>query len=494
MKILRILKPFIFLLIVSACGNLKTHQYEKYQYEIVSEGLEELYSFDQSYDEKYKDHGENPFINVDEQPVSTFSVDADGTSYSNMRRYVNLGQNPPKESVRIEEYINYFTFDYPEPSGEEYISLDTELSACPWNVEHHLMRIGIKGKSIPEKDLPASNYVFLIDVSGSMNSPDKIGILKAGFNTLVDQLSDLDKVAIVTYAGKAGIALPSTSCDQREKIHAAINVLEAGGSTAGAAGIITAYEIAQQNCIPDGNNRIILGSDGDYNVGPSSTEELVELIEEKRDKGIYLTVLGVGGGNLNDHMMEQLANNGNGTYEYIDNVSQMEKVFIHEKSKLYTIAKDCKIQVHFDPGMVEAYRLIGYENRALKEEDFEDDKKDAGEIGVNQTITALYEVVLKSTPASSQYARLDVRYKKPGQEESRLLSQEIDSKPVDIVSASENMRFISSVAAFGMLMKESQYKGTATLKMIQELSAGSVTFDPHGYRKEFKELLQKVKK
>ncbi len=457
-------------------------------------GLDESYSYDQSYNEKYKDYGENPFVNVIEQPISTFSVDADGGSYTNMRRYINLGQNPPKESVRVEEYINYFTFDYPEPDGEEYISLNTELSACPWNLEHHLMRIGIKGKSIPDKELPASNYVFLIDVSGSMNSPDKLGILKTGFNTLVDQLGDLDKVAVVTYAGYAAVALPSTSCDQREKIHAVINGLGAGGSTAGAAGIITAYEIAQQNYIPEGNNRIILGSDGDYNVGPSSTEDLVKLIEEKRDNGIYLTVLGVGGGNLNDHMMEQLANNGNGTYEYIDNVSQIEKVFIHEKSKLYTIAKDCKIQVHFNPEMVEAYRLIGYENRALKEEDFEDDKKDAGEIGVNQTITALYEVGLKSTIPSSRYARLDFRYKKPGQEESRLLSQEIDSNPNDISMASENMRFVSSVAAFGMLIKESQYKGTITLKMVQDLSSNSATFDPHEYRKEFKELLQKVKK
>jgi Ca-activated chloride channel family protein len=484
MKTFRFFPVLVLLLLSGSCGNDNSDIGGDYEFGAP----------DQAYNEKYKDYGENPFVSVAEQPVSTFSVDADGGSYTNMRRYIHLGQNPPKESVRIEEYINYFTFDYPDPDGEENISLNTELSSCPWNTDHHLMRIGIKGKDIPERDLPPSNYVFLIDVSGSMNAPDKLGILKAGFNTLVDQLSDLDRVAIVTYAGSAGLVLPSTHCDERDKIHAAINSLGAGGSTAGAAGITTAYEIAQQNLIANGNNRIILGSDGDYNVGPSSTEELVKLIEAKRDAGIFLTVLGVGDGNLNDYMMEQLANNGNGTYEYIDNASQIEKVFIHEKSKLYPIAKDCKIQVHFMPEMVDSYRLIGYENRALSEEDFEDDGKDAGEIGVNQTITALYELVLKSTIPSSPYARLDVRYKKPGQEESQLLSQEIESASGDIATASENMRFVSAMAAFGMLMKDSQHKGTATLDMIRELASGSVTFDPHGYRKEFTNLLQSVRK
>jgi Ca-activated chloride channel family protein len=451
-----------------------------------------LDDYNQVYDEKYKDYGENPFVNTSEAPISTFSIDADGASYANMRRYVNLGQRPPVASVRIEEYINYFTFDYAEPGGGEHISLDTEISACPWNTEHHLIRAGLKGKTIPEEELAPSNYIFLIDVSGSMNSPDKLGILKEGFHMLVDRLTDLDRVAIVTYAGTAGVLLPSVHCDERDKIHKAINSLAAGGSTAGAAGITTAYEIAEQNFIPDGNNRIILGSDGDYNVGPSSTAELIELIEKKRDKGIYITVLGVGGGNLNDHMMEQIANNGNGTYEYIDNVSQLEKVFIHEKSKFYTIAKDCKIQVHFNPDMVEAYRLIGYENRALSENDFEDDGKDAGELGVGQTVTALYEVVLKSTEPAG-YARLDVRYKKPGEKESRLLSQDIEAAPKTFAEASENMRFAASVAGFGLLMKDSQYKGTLTTGMVLQMGSDATQYDPHEYRKEFIELIDKLR-
>jgi len=441
--------------------------------------------------EKYTDYGENPFIKTSEQPVSTFSVDADGASYANMRRFVNLGQKPPKESVRIEEYINYFTFDYPEPSGDENISLDTEISDCPWNKEHQLLRIGIKGKTIAQQNLPASNYVFLIDVSGSMNSADKLGILKKGFNMMLDQLGDQDRIAIVTYAGSAGVALPSTHCDEKDKIRKAIDKLHAAGSTAGAAGIVTAYEIASKNFIPGGNNRIIIGTDGDYNVGPVSTEELVEIIEKEREKGIFLTVLGVGSGNLNDAMMEQLANKGNGTYEYIDNVNQLKKVFIHEKSKFYTIAKDCKIQLTFNPN-VDSYRLIGYENRIMNEEDFKDDKKDAGEIGIGQTITALYQIVPKNTKASSNYAKLDVRYKKPDQETSIPLSKEILYTRQTIENASQNMRFCAAVAAFGMLMKDSEYKGTINNQMIMDLAKTSTSFDPNGYRKEFLELVNKV--
>ncbi|NQU33502.1 MAG: VWA domain-containing protein [Bacteroidetes bacterium] len=441
------------------------------------------------YNEKYKDYEENPFMKVTDQPISTFSVDADGGSYANMRRFLYLGQTPPKASVRIEEYINYFTFDYKEPEAGENVSLESELSRCPWNTEHFLMRIGMKGKTIPESELPNSNYVFLIDVSGSMNSPDKLGILKTGFSTMVDKLKDQDRIAIVTYAGEAGVLLPSTYGDEKSKIKEAIDQLGAGGSTAGAAGISTAYEIAQENFIPDGNNRVILGSDGDFNVGPSSTDELIELIEEKRESGIYLTVLGVGGGNLNDYMMEQIANKGNGNYEYIDNAKQIQKVFMYEFEKFHTVAKDSKIQITFNANMVDSYRLIGYENRSLNNEDFDNDTIDAGEIGSSQTITAIYELVLFDTLNIEKYAQFDFRYKKPNETQSRLLTHEIGNIPRDIYESTENMRFAAAIGGFGLMMKQSEYKGTASKQLVLELGNSSTTFDPNDYRKEFIDLI-----
>ena len=440
--------------------------------------------------ENYKDYEENPFLKVSEYPLSTFSIDADGGSYSNMRRFLYLEQTPPKESVRIEEFINYFTFDYEEPTDGENVSLNSEVATCPWNTAHHLMRIGMKGKTIPESVLPNSNYVFLIDVSGSMSSPDKLELLKSGFKTMVDQLKDQDRIAIVTYAGEAGVLLQSTHCDQKKKIKDAIDKLGAGGSTAGAAGITTAYQIAQENFIAGGNNRVILGSDGDFNVGISSTDELVELIEEKRDSGIYLTVLGVGTGNLNDHMMEQIANKGNGNYEYIDNAMQIQKVFIHELAKFYAIAKDSKIQIKFNPNRVEQYRLIGYENRKLNDEDFEDDTKDAGEIGSTQTITALYEVVLKNDASNEKFAQFDFRYKKPSENSSRLITHNITGTPKEINSSSENMRFSTALAGIGLIMKQSEYKGTVTKEMVLNLAQNSQSFDPHNYRKEFINMIK----
>ncbi len=439
--------------------------------------------------ENYVDYEENPFISVNSQAVSTFSVDADGGSYANMRRFINLGQVPPKASVRIEEYLNYFTFDYPEPENDENVSLNSELATCPWNSNHYLMRIGMKGKTIAESELGNSNFVFLIDVSGSMNNPDKLGILKVGFKTMVDHMKTTDRVAIVTYAGNAGLLLESTTGENKDIIKDAIDELGAGGSTAGAEGIITAYEIAMQNYIENGNNRIIIGSDGDFNVGPSSTDELVSLIEEKRDSGVYLTVLGVGSGNLNDNMMEQIANKGNGNYEYIDNAEQIEKVFVQERTKFYTIAKDSKIQITFNPNMVDSYRLIGYENRSLNEDDFENDTTDAGEIGVAQTITAMYELVLTNSTLEEPYAQFDFRYKKPNETESRLIQDEISASPVDIVEASENMRFATAVTTFGLLMKQSEYKGSADKQMVKDLGENAISFDPHAYRTEFLQLV-----
>ena len=444
------------------------------------------------YGEKYEDYGENPFFDVAEVPVSTFSVDCDGASYTNMRRWLNLGQKPPKEAVRIEEFINYFTFRYPEPGAGHNVSIDTEIIPCPWNGEHDLIRIGLKGKDIPLAELPATNYVFLIDVSGSMDSPDKLGILKTGFLRLVDVLGQQDRVAIVTYSGNVSVALPSTGCDEKEKILKAIRKLSAGGSTAGGKAIEKAYDIATENYIPGGNNRIILGTDGDFNVGISSDEELVSLIEGERDKGIYITVLGVGGGNLNDSMMEKVADKGNGTYEYIDNASQIEKVFVNERSKFYAVAKDCKIQITFDPSRVEKYRLIGYENRVMSEEDFENDTKDAGDVGVGQTVTALYEVVTTDAAAELPYASMEVRYKKPGEEQSILLSADINFR---IHNAYENnipteTNFAAGVAAFGMLLKESEYAGSADKEMVLRLCGDGLGFDPHGYRRDFVEMVE----
>jgi len=477
------------IIIISGCGDssdmASNPSYDKnsnYHYDNSKEGQVEV--------EKYEDYGENIFLSTNDNTISTFSVDADGASYANMRRFQYIGQNPPKESVRIEEYINYFTYDYDNPTNGDMISLNSEISTCPWNDKNHLIRVGIKGIELEENLLPSSNYVFLVDVSGSMSSSEKLGVLKTGFKLMTDNLNDNDKVSIVTYAGNTDVLLESAYGDDKQKIYNAIDQLGSGGSTAGAAGISTAYNIALNNFIAGGNNRIILCTDGDFNVGPSSTEELVNLIEKKRELGVYLTVVGVGTGNLNDQMMEQLANKGNGNYEYIDNYNQLEKVFVKEKSKFYTVATDCKIQVIFNQNKVESYRLIGYENRNLNTEDFVDDKKDAGEIGSNQTITAVYEVVLKNNDLKEEYASLKVRYKRPNMKTSELLSTSIDSDPVNIQKSSENMKFVSSVVGFGLLMKDSEYKGSVSKEMLVELAVNSTSSDPNGYKREFISLLK----
>jgi Ca-activated chloride channel family protein len=449
-----------------------------------------LYEVNYPNTEKYDDYGENPFINVVDEAVSTFSIDADGGSYCVMRRFANLGQLPPKASVRIEEFINYFNFDYNEPIGDENIALNSEISTCPWAPDHYLLRLGMKGKTIPENDLPNSNFVLLIDVSGSMSSNDKLELLKVGFKQMIDELRPTDRIAIVTYAGKVEVLLNSTFCDEKDKIKNAIDKLKASGSTAGGEGIQKAYEIAEQNFIPDGNNRIILGTDGDFNVGISSKEELVEFIEQKREGGVYITVLGVGTGNLNDAMMEQVANHGNGNYEYIDNVKQIKKVFVYEKSKFYTIAKDSKVQITFNPEKVKAYRLIGYENRTLNNEDFDDDKVDAGEIGAEQTITAVYELVLNDATTSTPLGYFDFRYIKPQENQSRLINHVIESNITEISQSSENMRFVTAVTCFGLQMKQSEYKGNATKSMVLDLGRNAVSFDPNGFRSEFLELVK----
>jgi Ca-activated chloride channel family protein len=349
----------------------------------------------------------------------------------------------------------------------------------------------MKGKTIADADLPAANYVFLIDVSGSMDSSDKLGILKSGFKLMTDNLRSIDKVAIVTYSSTVNVLLPSTTGDQKDRIKKAINSLSAGGSTAGAAALSKAYEIAIKNMVTNGNNRVIIGTDGDFNVGAASDEELTELIKSKLQSGIYLTVLGVGEGNLNESMMEQVANKGNGNYEYIDNADQMKKVFVTEKAKFYTVAKDSKIQITFNTNKVDSFRLIGYENRALNNEDFKNDSTDAGEIGSTQTITALYEVVLANNQADEAYAQFDFRYKKPNETDSRLIQLPIKSTPVSMSAATENMRFVASVTAFGLLMKQSVYKGTANKQLVLDLGTNATNFDPNGYRKDFLTLVNK---
>lgn len=444
--------------------------------------------------EQYNDIIENPFVLAAEEPTSTFSIDADGGSYANVRRFLNDNQLPPGGAARTEELINYFDFPYEEVLSGHPIALNGEVSACPWAPGHKLIRIGIRGESIPDGALPASNIVLLIDVSGSMNDPDKLELLKKGLDLYVDQLDADDRVAIVTYSGSAGLLLGSTPGDQKSTIKEAINSLGAGGSTAGAEGIVTAYEIAQANFIPGGNNRVIMGTDGDFNVGISGQEELVELIESMRDQGIFLTTIGLGKGNYNDAALEQIANHGNGTYEYIDQLEQARKVFIYEYSKFYTVAKDVKVQIHFNQNIVHSYRLIGYENRVLDNEDFEDDEKDAGEIGAGQSITALYEIVPANGGGSFQEPtfNIDFRYKKPDGASSIPLSLEIEDDGTSFEQASESMRFSAAVASYGMLLLDSEYRGETSFEQVKAWAGGASQYDPHGFRAEFIELVEKA--
>jgi len=487
------MKKYLFILAIStvilnSCGLESGNffsDYREYSNEDVIDG------------DNYKGFEENPFIKTSDNPVSTFSIDADGASYSNIRRYI-LSENsiPPKAAVRTEELINYFTLDYPFNISDHPISLNGEVASCPWNNEHKLIRIGIKGKNIPDNQLPPSNFVFLIDVSGSMSSSDKLELLKEGFKLFVDQMSSEDRISIVTYAGSAGVLLESTSGNEKSKIKAAINKLGAGGSTAGAQGIITAYEIAQKNFIINGNNRVILGTDGDFNVGTSNTEELVKLIEEKRELKIFLTVLGVGRGNLNDNMMEQIADNGNGNYEYLDNLEQLKKVFIYEFNKFYPVAKDVKVQVEFNPELVQEYRLIGYENRVLKEEDFENDTKDAGEIGSNQSITALYEILPATTIINREKSTFTIkfRYKLPDTDTSIPINLDIYDEGNTFETSSNFMKFSASISSFSMILRDSQYKGTSNFENIKKWLKQVNLNDEHGYIDEFETMVEKASK
>jgi len=482
----QILFSFAFLLLLASCYTKEDAAYEN-----------GIYNSNTAYDgntefvgDEYIEYIENPFVEVSEQPISTFSIDADGASYANVRRFITQdNQLPPLGAIRTEELINYFDLDYDFENSAHPISLNGEVSVCPWNTENKLVRIGMKGKDIPQ--LPASNFVFLIDVSGSMASEDKLEMLKSGFKLLVDELSAEDRVAIVTYAGSAAVILESTAGDEKETIKNAIDQLGAGGGTAGAEGIVTAYEIAEQYFVENGNNRIVVGTDGDFNIGISNQEDLIDLIEEKRDLGVFITVLGVGRGNLNDGALEQIANNGNGTYEYIDNIEQLRKVFIYDYDKFFTVAKDVKVQVEFNPENVSAYRLIGYENRLLETEDFEDDSKDAGELGANQSVTALYEIVPFDNPDFRDVPTftIDFRYKEPNADVSVPLELQIFDEGYAFEEASSFMRWTASVAAFAMLLRDSEYKGNCDYEQLNTWLNSTNLADEHGFKAQFKDIV-----
>ena len=462
----------------------------------------------EEYDRVY----ENRFKDTASSPLSTFSIDVDTASYANSRRFIKGNNLPPKDAVRIEEFINYFTYNYPQPENGAPFSIVNEVSRCPWNNDHLLVHLGLQGKKIKSENRVASNLVFLLDVSGSMDEPLKLPLVQSAYKLLVGELSEKDRVAIVVYAGAAGLVLPSTPGDQKEKITGAIEQLRAGGCTAGGEGIILAYQMAMDNFISGGNNRVILATDGDFNIGVSSTSELVRLIEEKREKGVFLTVLGFGMGNYKDSRMEQLADKGNGNFFYIDSLLEAKKVFINELgSTLFTIAKDVKIQVEFNPAKVKAYKLIGYENRLLENEDFNDDKKDAGELGAGHSVTALYEII----PANSdenlpgidilKYQRskirsraykckelmtVKLRYKEPDGNKSKLLSLTVEDRVGDLARTSDNFRFSAAVAELGLLLRESPFKANASYEHVLAEAKGAKGQDPFGYRAEFIQLVE----
>lgn len=466
--------------------------------------------------EEYEGLAENRFLTVDQNPLSTFSIDVDAASYSNVRRYLQNGQLPPAGAVRIEEMINYFHYDYPQPEKEDPFSINTEMSDCPWNPQHKLVLIGLQGKKIPTDDLAASNLVFLIDVSGSMMSENKLPLVKASMKLLVDQLREQDKVAIVVYAGNAGLVLPSTSGAEKTKIKDAIDRLTAGGSTAGGAGIQLAYKTAKENFMESGNNRVILCTDGDFNVGTSSNAALEELITDERESGVFLTVLGYGMGNYKDSKMQQLADKGNGNHAYIDNFMEAKKVLVSEfGGTLFTIAKDVKLQLEFNPAKVQAYRLVGYENRMLNKEDFNNDKKDAGDLGSGHTVTALYEIIpvgvknefaekvdelkykepLKNTVAanSNEIMTIKFRYKKPDGLVSKLITHAVAEKSFAVRNTSDNFRFAAAVAEFGMLLRKSEFKQQASFDNAWTLAKDALGSDEEGYRSEFLKLLKNAR-
>lgn len=457
--------------------------------------------------EAYDKINENAFKESISNPLSTFSIDVDRASYSNVRRFLTGNQMPYKDAVRIEEMINYFDYHYPQPEKGQPFSINMEIGKCPWNEKHEVVLIGLQGEEVATTNIPPSNLTFLIDVSGSMSSQNKLPLLIQAFKILVGNLRDEDKVAIVVYAGAAGCVLESTQGSKKEKIIAALEQLQAGGSTAGGAGINLAYKIAKENYIQGGNNRVILATDGDFNVGSSSDGEMTRLIEEKRNDGVFLTILGFGMGNYKDSKMEKIADAGNGNNYYIDNIMEAKKVFGKELwGTLYTIAKDVKIQVEFNPTKVKAYRLIGYENRLLNKEDFNDDKKDAGEIGSGHTVTALYEIIPADSDEqvnttdplefqqtkvvkSSDIMIVKIRYKKPDEDISKLLVERIKENDRKTLNT-DNYNFALAVAEFGMLLRDSEFKAKSSYSNVLALAKSSKGEDKEGYKSEFLKLVE----
>ncbi|NDW10550.1 VWA domain-containing protein [Dysgonomonas sp. 520] len=469
-----------------------------------------------SGNEEYSAKSENKFITASQEPLSTFSVDVDVASYSNFRRYINQGKLPHEDAIRVEEFINYFSYDYGKPTGKDPVKITTEVGECPWNTDHRLVRIGLKAKEIADRNLPPTNFVFLIDVSGSMYGATRLDLVKSSMKLLVNNLREQDRVAIVTYAGSAGVKLPSTSGADKQKIRETLDDLSASGSTAGGAGIKLAYEIAKKNFIEKGNNRIILCSDGDFNVGVSSNEGLEDLISRERKSGIFLSVLGYGMGNYKDSKMQILAEKGNGNAAYIDNLQEANKVLVNEfGATMHTVAKDVKLQVEFNPAKVKAYRLVGYENRLLNKEDFNNDAKDAGEMGAGHTVTAFYEVVpvgveSNLTPDvdelkyqkteekkkvaytnSPELLTVKLRYKQPDGEKSKKIELSLEDKGRNEVSA--DFRFASAVTMFAQLIRNSNYKGGATYNKVIDLAKSAYGDDSQGYRHEFVRLVETTK-
>ncbi len=466
--------------------------------------------------EEYGTVIENRFKSASDDPLSTFSIDVDAASYSNMRRFVNNGEMPPKDAVRTEELVNYFSYGDARPEGKDPVRITTEVGECPWNTSHRLVRIGIKAKEMADDKLPASNFVFLIDVSGSMYGPTRLDLVKSSLKMLVNNLREKDKVAIVVYAGAAGEVLPATSGTDKQKIREALDNLTAGGSTAGGAGIQLAYKIARKNFVKDGNNRIILCTDGDFNVGVSSNKDLESLIETERKSGVFLTVLGYGMGNYKDSKMQTLAEKGNGNHAYIDNMQEANKVLVQEfGATMYTVAKDVKLQIEFNSAKVQSYRLIGYESRLLNKEDFNDDTKDAGEMGAGHTVTALYEVVpagvkgnipgsvdelkyqTKARPAvkadnnSPDLLTVKLRYKLPNEDKSSKMEIAVIDNGKNNVS--DDFRFSAAVAMFGQLLRDSDFKGSADYAKVIALAETGLGNDTKGYRREFVRLAETVK-
>ncbi|WP_456313473.1 vWA domain-containing protein [Pseudomonas shirazensis] len=507
------LMAFLVLILVG-CKKMDSSDYATESADMAVTTTDEIpeENFSDPNSESYAQLEENPFESPTKSPLSTFSIDVDNASYTNIRRFINEGQKVPKDAVRVEEMMNFFKYNYPQPEGQNPFSINTELSDSPWNKNSQLLKIGLQGKNIPMTNLPNSNLVFLIDVSGSMSEENKLPLLKESMRILVKELRPQDKVSIVVYAGSAGVVLEPTSGDDKEAIMDAFDNLSAGGSTAGGEGIELAYKLAQQNFIKEGNNRVIIATDGDFNVGASSDDDMEKLIEEKRKSGVFLTVLGYGMGNYKDSKMEILADKGNGNYAYIDNIQEANRFLGKEfKGSMFAIAKDVKIQIEFNPKHVQAYRLIGYENRRLKDEDFKNDAVDAGELGSGHTVTALYEIIptgvesdyvssdLKYTKVktsdinySDELATIKFRYKKPDGDRSIEMVNVIPNNKVSLEKSSSDFKFTSAVAWFGLKLRDSKFIANSSSSDIRRLAKSGLSNDDEGYKAEFIRLVDAI--